>query len=717
MTLRIGIDVGGTFTDFLVTREGNEPRIFKVLSTPSDPSIGLLAGLKEIADSMKLSLEELGASIETIVHGTTVTTNAVLTQTGARTGLLTTEGVRDALEMRRGIREEQYNNRYTNVPPLIPRYLRRPVQGRLNYAGEVVRPLDLEDVRQALDVFKEEGAEAVAICFMNSFANPEHEEQAARLVAQEMPEAYLTRSSELLPSIRFYDRVSTTVLNSYVGPKLAFYLEKLRLRLKEIGYTGVLLIMQSNGGVMSPEVADRKAALTLLSGPAAGPRAGLGYAQIHGRNSCITVDMGGTSFDAALVRDGAPIVVTEGEINRYRIALPMLGIVTIGAGGGSIGWIDQGGLLRMGPQSAGADPGPASYGKGGTLPTCTDADLTLGYLDPEFFAGGKMRLDRKAAEQAIAEQIAQPLGLTTLEAAMGMYRVINTNMAQGVREITIKRGYDPREFPMVVAGGAGPLHACLICQELEIPMFIVPRESSIFCAAGMLMSDLQHDFVRSAVSVLDRIDPKELQALIDEMLAEGTGLLTQESIPQERWQFQLAFDCRYVKQYHEVSVPVSLEAVQAMALEDIGSSFHTEHNRLYGYSLEKEGTPIELINMRLRALGITEKPAYRAEEYAGEDPQSALKGERRIYLPEQSELRSVPVYDGHRTSHGNRIAGPAIIEQVNTTLLLSSAFDCISDRYGSFAVYLKGREDLAGEALRETRAEQRAPKARRETAQ
>ncbi|MFC1572038.1 hydantoinase/oxoprolinase family protein [Candidatus Eisenbacteria bacterium] len=717
MSLRIGIDVGGTFTDFLVTREGDEPRIFKVLSTPSDPSIGLLAGMKEIADSMGLSLKELGASVETIVHGTTVTTNAVLTHTGAKTGLLTTEGVRDALEMRRGIREEQYNNRYTNVPPLVPRYLRQPVQGRLDYSGKAVRPLNLDDVRRALDLFRAEKTEAVAICFMNSFANPEHEEQAAELVRRELPGAYLTSSSELLPSIRFYDRVSTTVLNSYVGPKLSHYLVNLKLRLKEIGFAGVLLIMQSNGGVMSPEVANRNAALTLLSGPAAGPRAGLGYAQIHGRNSCITVDMGGTSFDAALVRDGTPIVVTEGEINRYRIALPMLGIVTIGAGGGSIGWIDQGGLLRMGPQSAGADPGPACYGKGGTFPACTDADLTLGYLDPEFFAGGKMKLDKEAAERAITEKIAQPLGLPTLEAAAGMYRVINTNMAQGVREITIKRGYDPREFLMVVAGGAGPLHACMICQELEIPMFIVPRESSIFCAAGMLMSNLQHDFVRSAVSILDRIDSKALRTLVEEMITEGTELLTQESIAEDNRRFQLAFDCRYVKQYHEVSVPVSVDAINAMALAEIRSAFHAEHNRLYGYSLESEGTPIELINVRLRALGITEKPAYRAEDYAGEDPQSALKGERRIYVPDLGELRTAPVYDGHLTRCGNRIAGPAVIEQVNTTLLVSSAFDCVSDRYGSFAVYLKGRDDLASEALRETQEEVNTLEASGETAQ
>lgn len=699
MSIKIGIDVGGTFTDFLVAAEGQEPRIFKVLSTPEDPSVGLINGLEEIAAGMGMPLNELAQAVSTIVHGTTVTTNATLTNNGSRTGLLSTHGLRDALEMRRGIREEQYNNRFRNVPPLVPRYLRVGIRERVNYRGEEIHPLSVDDVRSAIELFRKEGVQAVAICFMNSFANTEHERAAAAIVREELPDAYLTVSSDLLPSIRFYDRVSTTVLNSYVGPILSSYLDNLRSRLKQIGFRGVLLIMQSNGGVMAPEVARENAALTLLSGPAAGPRAGLGYARIHGHDDCITVDMGGTSFDAALVRDGSPLVETEGEINRYRIALPMLGIVTIGAGGGSIGWIDEGGLLRMGPQSAGADPGPACYGKGGERPACTDADLLLGYLNPDFFAGGKMKLDVEAAERAVSEHVAGPLGLSIREAAAGMYRVINNNMAQGVREITIKRGYDPREFPMVVAGGAGPIHACMICQELEIPMFIVPRESSIFCAAGMLMSDLQHDFVRSFVSPFDKIDWSDLTTVIDEMKQEGAALLTEEHIPEDRRKYYVNLDCRYVKQYHEVSLPVEMDMVLGADMEAISTRFHTEHNRLFGYSLEEDGTPIELINVRLRAVGVTEKPAMMEDEYAGEDASAALKGEREVYLPERGTFETVPVYDGHRTRFGNRIQGPAIIEQVNTTLFLSEQYDCACDPYGSFSVYRKGKEDLVMESF------------------
>ena len=701
MKLKVGIDVGGTFTDFLVTQPDREPRIYKVLSTPSDPSVGLIDGLREIADSMGFSLNELVESIETIVHGTTVTTNAVLTHTGAKTGLLTTDGVRDALEMRRGVREEQYNNRYTNVAPLVPRYLRVPVRGRLNYCGGELEPLNLDDVRQGIELFKAEKIEAVAICFMNSFANPGQEQQAAELVRREVPEAYLTVSSDLLPSIRFYDRLSTTVLNSYVGPKLSCYLDRVIKRLAAIGFAGVLLVMQSNGGVMAPEMARGGAARTLLSGPAAGPGAGLGYVRLHGHEDCITVDMGGTSFDAALVQDGRSAVITEGEINRHRIALPMLDIVTIGAGGGSIGWIDEGGLLRMGPQSAGADPGPACYGTGGTLPTCTDADLVLGYLDPGFFAGGSIKLDRDAACRAIERHVAGRLGLSVEKAAAGMYRVINTNMAQGVRAISVKRGLDPREFPMVAAGGAGPLHACMICRELQIPMFIVPRESSIFCAAGMLMSNLQHDFVYSFVSLLDQVEWTQLSAVLAKLTQAGADLLAEEGIPEQDRRFSLNLDCRYVKQYHEVSFPIEAETVRKGDSAAIATVFHSQHKSMYGYSLQDEGTPIELINVRLRAVGLTEKPAYSPEPRAGREAEAALKGERVIHTPDQDEFCSVPVYDGHRTRHGNRITGPALVEQVNTTLLLASAYDCVCDQYGSFVVYGRGEESRLAPSLQE----------------
>jgi len=712
MEYKIGIDVGGTFTDFLLTSKDGSSEIYKVLSTPDDPSIGLMEGLAEMAKARNISLKEFIKNVETIVHGTTVTTNAVLTRRGAKTGLLTTKGLRDALEMRRGIREEQYNNRYTNVEPLVPRHLRFPVEERLDYKGDIVTPLEQTDVLDAAKLFKKEGIEAIAICFMNSFANDTHESIAAKIIKEELGKGldessdrlgesgdefdnsstYITVSSSFFPSIRFYDRISTTVLNSYVGPILKSYLKSLIKKLKDTGFKGVLLIMQSNGGVVSPQIAMDKAAVTLLSGPAAGPVAGIEYTSVQGYDDCLTIDMGGTSFDAALIKDKTPLVTTEGEINRLRIALPMLGIVTIGAGGGSIGWVDEGGLLRMGPQSAGSKPGPACYDLGGELPTCTDADLVLGYLDKDFFAGGKIPLNYERAERTIKEKIADPLGMNVVEAAAGMYRVINVNMASGVREVSVKRGHDPREFPLVVAGGAGPVHACMIALELEIPVMVIPKESSIFCAAGMLMSDLKHNFVRTYSTSLNKLDKRKFRSLFNEMRKEATELLRSENIPEGSIQHIYSLDMRYVKQYHEVNVEMTKDERERGNIESVVSKFHPEHNRLYGYSLEEVGTPIELINLRLTSTGKTTKPKFKKEEYDELDSSKALKKKRKVYLPLKGAFEEVPVYDGHKLRYGNRVEGPAVIEQVNTTTFVTPEYNILCDKYGSYTMYLKTKE-------------------------
>ena len=695
MGLKIGIDVGGTFTDFIVAGHGPHLLIHKVLSTPQDPSIAVLTGLQEIAQLVG-SLADFSAfvnSVDTIVHGTTVATNATLTHTGARSALLTTKGLRDALEMRRGIRERQYDNRYTNVMPLVPRYLRSSIGGRLDRNGAEVEPLSLDDIRQTIALCKQEKVEAISICFMNAFANPAHEQAAAEIVRRELPDAYLTISTDLLPSIRFYERVSTTALNSYVGPKLNRYLDQLVNRLSAAGFRGVLLIMQSNGGVISPQLARKQAALTLLSGPAGGPAAGLHFARALGSDRCITTDMGGTSFEAS-VAIGMPGTVNDGEIARHKIALPMLDIHTIGAGGGSIGWLDEGGLLRVGPQSAGADPGPACYGKGGKLPTTTDANLVLGYLDPEYFAGGKMRLDVEAAREAISEHIAKPMGLTVEDAAAGMYRIACNNMAQGVREVTIKRGFDPREFVFVAAGGAGPMHSCQICNELEIPLQIVPPSASVLCAFGMLLSELQHDFVRTFVARLETLDWTRIAGILGEMRKEGDRMLEEERVVPAKRRYRIRFDCRYIKQYHEVSFEVPARAIESRDRAAIERAFHAEHNRLYGYTLEGDKTPIEIINIRMQAIGATERPNYNTERYTDTDAKHALKGSRMIYVPEGSSFKAAKIYDGHRLRYGNQIVGPAVIETVTTAVLVSDSFDCLVDRHRSLVLYRKGRDDL-----------------------
>ncbi len=693
MKYKIGIDVGGTFTDFLLTRSDGVFSAYKVLSTPKDPSFATMSGIAEMASDEGMSLKEFLEAVEVIVHGTTVTTNAVLTYRGGKTGLLTTDGVRDALEMRRGIREEQYNNRYTNVKPLVARYLRLPVKGRLNYAGETIADLDEDQIRSHLAFFDKENVEGVAICFMNSFANKDHEERAAALVRELLPDAYLSVSTDVLPSIRFYDRVSTTVLNAYVGPILRRYLNSLLAKLDEAGFPNILLIMQSNGGVISPKFAMDHAATTLLSGPAGGPVAGIVYSGIQGYRDCITMDMGGTSFDCALIKGAVPFTTTSGEINRLRLALPMLNVVTIGAGGGSIGWIDEGGLLRMGPQSASSDPGPACYGLGGEDPACTDADLILGYLDPDYFAGGRMPLYVDKAKKAIEEKVAKPLKFDLYQAAAGMYQVINVNMAAAVREVAVKHGQDPRDFPLVVAGGAGPNHACMIALELENPVLIIPRESSIFCAAGMLMSDLKHNFVRTYPIILKQADPQIFGRLFEEMRQEGKELLLSEGIKESDIEYVYSLDLRYIKQYHEVEVEVTAQEVDRFDVDKMAEKFHPAHNALYGYSLEDQGTPVELMNMRLVCIGRTGKPEFQQQEFAGEDASAAFKRTRQVYMPLQKEFREIPVYDGLALQFGNRIEGPAIIEQVNTTAFVTPEFNVLTDRYGSFTMYVKDRED------------------------
>ena len=691
---RIGVDVGGTFTDFLLYDDSGASSVFKTPSTPADPSIGVLNGFGKMAEKAGVSLEEFIAGVELIVHGTTVTTNAALTGNGVKTGLITTLGFRDILEMRRGFRESAYDNKMTPPKPLVPRDLRLGVEGRVTFDGAVATPLDEAGLLDAIAVLKREKVEAVAVCFMHSYANPEHEQAAKKLIERELPELFLTVSSELLPQARLYERVSTSVLNSYVGPILRNYLGYLATALDNIGFSGVLLIMQSNGGVATPEATSKTPAMTLLSGPAGGPAAGIAFTAVQGYEQCITVDMGGTSFDAALVQNREPLLRSDGWINRQRLALPMLDIHTIGAGGGSIGWIDEGGLLHMGPQSAGAVPGAACYGKGGKLPTCTDANLVLGYLNPGYFLGGDMGLDFEAARTAIEEHVAKPLGLSVEEAAAGMFHLMNVNMAAGLREISISRGIDPREYPLVVAGGAGPIHGGMIALEMEIPVVLVPRESSIFCASGMLRSDLKHSYVRTYHVLGSRANQGVMLKSFAELEQEGRRILKTEKVEDEkRLRMEHAVDMRYLGQHNEITVGFQLDEFEKGGIEFLRERLHQEHDRLYGYALRGSDTELEIINLRLVAVGITEKPQLQVTELSGADATASLKGTLPVYIPSVKFFRDITVYDGETLAYGNRGEGPAIIEQITTTTFVPPEYDFIVDAAGTFSLYLRSSAD------------------------
>ena len=683
MGLRIGVDVGGTFTDFLVVDEAGNAEIHKTSTTPDDPSIGFFRGLQKAAGRRGWQLDDFLQQVETIVHGTTITTNATLTGDGANTGFITTKGFRDVLNMRRGLKERQFE-KYSPPPALVERSHIRAVEERINVTGDILTPLDEADVRSAAQYFREEGIEAVAVSFLWSFRNPVHELRVKEILEQELPGIYVSLSTEILPQIRLYERNSTTALNAYVGPVLTRYISRLLSQLETRTFTGKLLIMQSNGGVMSPQVAQRFASNTLLSGPAGAPMAGVFYGNTHGFKNVITIDMGGTSFDVALVKDAEPGVTTEGMIGEHRIASPILDIHTIGAGGGSIAWIDRGGLLAVGPKSAGAEPGPACYGRGGVLPTVTDAQYVLGYLDPAYFEEGELQFDAGAARTAIDEHIAQPLSMDPVAAADGIYQLVNNNMAAALGVVSVERGYDPREFVLVVAGGAGPIHAAAIARELDIPLILIPRESSVFCAAGMLISDLKHDYVRTCAMDIDRVDTGQVNALFAEMTENARQTLASEAVSDKRIEVKYSADLRYIGQFNEVEVPLPKGGeLTEESVRDLCAAFHSKHDSLYGYSMPDAG--VELINLRITARGKTEKPAQEKHERSSADPNHALLGSRDARFDDG--FADTPVYDGLKLVNGNRVNGPAVVVQPTTTIIVPPDFALLCDEYNNYLMY------------------------------
>ena len=683
MGLRVGVDVGGTFTDFLVVDEAGNAGVYKTSTTPEDPSIGFFRGLEKAASQRGLQLDAFLQQVETIVHGTTITTNATLTGDGANSGFITTKGFRDVLNMRRGLKERQFE-KYAPPPALIPRRHIQVAEERINVLGEILTPLNEADVRAAARYFRRENIEAVAVSFLWSFRNPAHEMKVKEILEKELPGIYVSLSTEILPQIRLYERNSTTALNAYVGPVLTRYISRLLSELETRNFAGNLLIMQSNGGVMSPQVAQRFASNTLLSGPAGAPMAGLFYGNTHGFDNVITVDMGGTSFDVALVKDAEPVVTTEGMIGEHRIASPILDIHTIGAGGGSIAWTDKGGLLAVGPKSAGAVPGPACYGRGGTLPTVTDAQYVLGYLDPAWFEEGELEFDAEAARTAIDQHIARPLSMDLVTAADGIYQLVNNNMAAALGVVSVERGYDPREFVLVVAGGAGPIHAAAIARELDIPLILIPRESSVFCAAGMLISDLKHDYVRTYATDIDQVDTGAVSALFKDMAATARATLTSESVPADRIDIKYSADLRYIGQFNEVEVALA-DGTQLTdkSVEDLSAAFHLKHDSLYGYSMPDAG--VELINLRITARGKTEKPAQERHEKGAVDPDHALLGARDAWFA--GDFVDTPVYEGLKLANGNRVSGPAIIVQPTTTIIVPPDFELLCDEYNNYLMY------------------------------
>ena len=660
--MRIGIDVGGTFTDVAAVDADGRVTIAKAASTPTDPSDGLLDGLGVLADTLGIDLQTLLARTERIVHGTTVATNALLERKGAKVALLTTEGHRDVIEMREGLKDDRYNLRMPPPVPLVPRALRLGVRERVRFDGSVATALERRSLARALATLKHEGVESVAVCYLHSYANPAHERTTGREVARALPRAYRSLSVDVLPQIKEYERVWTTVVNAYVGPALARYLAYLGAKLRARGYRGDVLVMQSHGGVAPIVESQRLAAGAVLSGPAGGVAAGRYCAKLLGTGDLITFDMGGTSTDIALLQRGEPTLSGEKTVGMAKVALPSLDIHTLGAGGGSIARVDGGGILHVGPESAGAAPGPACYGRGGTAPTVTDADLVLGFLDPVNFLGGRIGLDEAAAARAV-DAIATALGVDRLAAAEGIYRVVNTNMAEGIKLVSVRRGVDPRRFALVSFGGAAGLHVTQVARQLEIRRVVVPTVASVLSAWGMLATDLRYELVRSHVSELRRLKPGALRQLFATLEREGRKRLGgfQGTVGVRR-----GLDMRYGEQIFEIGVDldgVDLEA--ADVLDRIAERFHQRHEALYAYSAP--GQEVVVVNVRVAVIGELPFEAPVSEEAAAPTSPRATPRRRHIYL---GEWVDVPVYPLDGLTAGESWQGPAIFESATTTVLV-----------------------------------------------
>mgnify|MGYP006101634087 FL=1 len=673
----IGIDVGGTFTDFVIAQEGQPPRYFKTASTPHDPSEGLMTGLTHAASAHGLSLEDFLAAADMIIHGSTVATNTLVERKGAKVGLLTTDGFRDLLEMREGLKEDRYNLRMTPVEPLVPRYMRAEVPERVRSDGSATVALDEDALNKALDGLKDDGVEALAVCFLFSYLNSAHEDRVGEVIRAKFPGMYTSLSSQVIPQIKEFDRLSTTVINSYVGPVLGRYLENLQERLTKFQQSGDFLIMQSNGGVAPIEDSRRLAVRSILSGPAGGVSGAAAYGRLTGSSNIIAFDMGGTSTDISLIENGEPHLSTEKFEAGWKISVPMIDIHTMGAGGGSIASVGPGGIMQVGPESAGAVPGPAAYDKGGDRPTVTDANLALGYLDSGNFLGGSTTLQKGLAEKAISEHVAHPTGLSMIEAAEGITEVVSTSIAEGIRLMSVQRGVDPRRFNMMAFGGAAGLQASKVARQLQVEKVIIPAAAAVLSAHGMLSTDLKYDYSRSLPTSLLGMDLDAVKALVEGMESEGRQKLQDQGVLESCIEITVSADMRYLDQIYEVNVPVpDLTQDLELLLYQWAGNFHSRYQELYSYSQSEQ--EIRLVTLRVSLVGSLPKLDPPPVDRVTTDTVKA-KGRRKVYL---SGWTDATVYEITELPPGSLVNGPAVLESDFTTVLVEAGDKATIDSYG-----------------------------------
>ena len=695
---RVGADIGGTFTDLIVVdTETGEFAIGKTLTTPHDPSVAVETVLKDVLSASGVSAEE----IQHLIHGTTLVTNAMIERKGAKTALITTQGFRDSIEIGPETRYDLYDLMLEQPKPLVPRYLRFDVPQRTLADGSTHTELDVEHVTQLATELSARGIEAVAISFLHSFTNPEDERKARAAIEAVAPDLRISISSDVVPEIREYERASTTIANVYVQELVEKYLRQLEHRLADLGFAGSFYLMLSSGGIATVDTTVKYPVRLLESGPAAGALAANTYGIATGHTSLISFDMGGTTAKICVIDDGQPLIAHEFEVDRvYRFAkgsglpikLPVIELIEIGTGGGSIARVDSLGLLKAGPDSAGADPGPVCYGRGGEDPTITDANLVLGYLDPSYFLGGKMSLDMDACRNAIKEKVADPLGMTIEEAAWGIHQIANENMANAARVHALERGKDPRRYPMFAFGGAGPVHAYRIAASLGSPMLLAPLGAGVMSTVGFLSAPLAFDFVRSWVTTLDDIDWTRANQLFTEMEAEGTQLLSDSDVAATDVTHRREVDMRYVGQGHEIRVPVSSSNLTEADRASVVARFEQTYKELY----ERPGppVPIEILNWRVVSAG--PKPnvhlTVRERDDGAAVSADCIKGHRPAYFPETNGFVDTAIYDRYKMKPGMTFDGPAIVEERESTVIIGPGAKCAIDNDHNLVVEMPKTE-------------------------
>lgn len=679
----IGVDIGGTFTDLVGYRNG-ELVLAKTLTTPANPTAGVVTAL----ESAKTQLAEL----DEFLHGSTMAINTVLERKGAKTALLTTEGFRDVYEIGRGNRPDAFDINFKRPQPLVPRHLRHEVRERLDARGAVVKPIDEAQVLALGQQLVAEGIESVAVCFLHSYANPAHEIAAGKILRAACPELFVTLSHEILREFREYERTSTTVLNAYVGPRVKRYLQTLESHLHDRGFVGGIHIMRSNGGSMSLAHAAIEPVSMMESGPVAGMIGAGHVARLLGIQQAIGFDMGGTTAKATLIVDGVPAIEEGYYIGGYStgqpMQLPVVAIIEVGAGGGSIAWRDGAGGLHVGPQSAGADPGPVCYGNGGTQPTVTDANLVLGRLNARRFLGGNMTLQESGAATAIGSEIGDAIGMSTEEAALGVVRIADSAMALAVRAVSVRKGVDPRDATMITFGGAGPVHAAALCKEINIPRLVIPKMPGNFSALGMLLAPWRHDFVRTMIGGLGKLDPDWVKAAFEELAHGASAQIIKDELDHERAVFDYGADLRYRGQEHSISVPLSEPAALYTANADVRSKFDALHDLRYGHAAA--GEVIEVVNLRLTVTvgrGGASVDEFLAARF---EPEAARPEEvREVIYDDPEKPLSARILWRPCLAPGFTVTGPAVIEEPNSTLVIFPGDVATITEHGHIMISIK----------------------------